>query len=88
MTGWARTSAAPAVIGRMKLTSIDWPIAAIPLLVNGADSGAGTDALYQGRHDAAVHQPERLAQLVADLTRTRASSGSSLSHSVPTSSSK
>ena len=64
---WRWTSAPPSVTGRMKLTLIDWPIAIIPSLHHRQRRGARADALDQGRHDAAVEEADRLAQLVAHL---------------------
>ncbi len=66
MAGAGADFGVPAVIGRRKLTLIDWPIAIIPVAVDGQRGRPRADALDQGRVDAAVDDPEGLAQLVAD----------------------
>ena len=82
------TSAWPSVIGRMKLTLIDWPIAIIPSPIPRARSRAsrrsrpGVDITPPCRSPNGWRSSSRIA------SRTRAWSGSSSSHSVPTRASK
>ena len=53
------------MIGRMKLTLIDCPIAAIPSPSTASAVAREQTLSTRRRHHAAVHQTERLAQLVA-----------------------
>ena len=84
----ARTSAWPSVIGRMKLTVIDWPIAIIPS--SSTASAVAREQTLSTRVDITppCRSPTGWRSSSRIATRTRACSGSSSSHSVPIRASK
>ena len=79
---------APSVTGRMKLTLIDWPIAAIPSSMTA--SAVAREQTLSTRVDITppCRRPTGWRSSSRTAIRARACSGSSSSHSVPTRASK
>ena len=85
---WRVTSAPPSVTGRMKLTLIDWPIAIIPS--SSTARAVAREQMLSTRVDITPpwRRPTGWRSSSRSSIRTRAWSGSSSSHSVPTRASK